>query len=135
MTVDSAKAVPAVSVPASRLAHIPLAVMSLLACYEILRRGNDANKQMLRGTVVPNLEQYFGGIPDIAAIATLLDLPRPMPAGAPIFRDGLLAYPDWEDRLPMPADDLDFNYVWTAWRGRRGCDDATAEAMPDEMDF
>ena len=32
MTVDSAEAVPTASVPASRLAHIPLAVMSLLAC-------------------------------------------------------------------------------------------------------
>jgi Caspase domain len=95
-------------------------IMSLLACYEIVRRGNEANKQMLRGTVVPNLEQYFAGIPDIAAIATLLDLPRPMPGGAPIFRDGLLAYPAWEDFLPMPANDLDFNYIWTAWRGGRG---------------
>src|SRR5262249_43207595 len=94
-------------------------LMSLLACYEILRRGDAANKQMVCDTVVPNLEQYFPGIPDTAAISTLLERPRPMPVTAPVFREGLLTYPDWEDRLPMPADALDFNYIWTAWRGSR----------------
>jgi hypothetical protein len=95
-------------------------VMSLLAGYEILRRGDDNDKQVLRDIVVPNLEQDFAGVPDIAAIADSLGLERPMPAAAPLFREGLLAFPDWDDHLPLPADRLDFDYMWTTWRtGRR----------------
>lgn len=95
-------------------------VMSLLVCYEILRRGNDQSKQAIRDIVVPNLEQYFPGIPDIAAIAELVGLDRPMPAHPSLFREGLLAFPDWEEHLPMAAAKLDFNYMWTTWcTGRR----------------
>jgi len=94
-------------------------VMSLLACYEILRRGRDDKKNMLRQIVVPNLDTWFPGIPDTAAIAAMLDLPRTTPEGVPLFREGLLAFPDWEDQLPLSADRLDFESIWTMWRGIR----------------
>lgn len=94
-------------------------VMSLLACYEILRRGRDHHKQDLRTVVIPNLETWFPGLPDTAAIATMLDLPRPEPTGPPLFREGLLAFEDWDEHLPIPADRLDFAHIWTMWRGRR----------------
>lgn len=95
-------------------------VMSLVGCYEILRRGDETLRQMVRETVVPNLEQYFPGVPDIAAIADSVGLDRPMPKDPPLFREGLLAFPGWEDHLRLPADKLDFNYMWTTWRtGRR----------------
>jgi caspase domain-containing protein len=91
-------------------------VMSLLACYEILRRGDEASKGTVRNLVVPNLDQYFPGIPDTAAIAASVGLDRPMPAYPPLFRDGLHAFPDWEQALPLPAGRLDYGYVWTTWR-------------------
>lgn len=94
-------------------------VMSLLACYEIIRRGNQQTKDMVRQTVVPNLREYFPGLADTEAIAELLNVPSARPASAPLFREGLLAFPDWEDALPLRADDLDFNYIWTTWRRRR----------------
>jgi Caspase domain len=93
-------------------------VMSLLACYEILRRGDENDKAILRNEVLPNLNQYFAGIPDIAAIAEQLDQPYVISPHAPLFREGLLALPELEDLLPLPSDRLDFHHIWTAWRGR-----------------
>ena len=93
-------------------------VMSLLACYEILRRGNEQLKLGLRYTVIPNLDRYFPGLPDTDAIAVSLGLNRKMPAAPPLFREGLLAFPEWEDKLPINSDQLDFNYIWTTWRSR-----------------
>jgi hypothetical protein len=94
-------------------------VMSLLVCYEILRRGNDPDRLIVRNNVLPNLDHYFGGIPDVAALAAMLGFDRAVPKHPPLFREGLLAFPDWEDDLPIGADKLDFNYTWTAWRGVR----------------
>jgi hypothetical protein len=92
-------------------------VMSLLVCYEILRRGNDPDRLIVRNNVLPNLDQYFGGLPDVAALAAMLGFDRAAPKDPPLFREGLLAFPDWEDDLPIASDKLDFNYTWTAWRG------------------
>jgi Caspase domain len=95
-------------------------LMSLLACYEILRRGDENDKHTLRGVVLPNLNQYFAGIPDIAAIAAQLDQPYALPTFVPLFREGLLALPELEGALPLPSDRLDFHHIWTAWRGAPG---------------
>jgi Caspase domain len=95
-------------------------VMSLLACYEILRRGDEHDKGILRNEVLPNLNQYFAGIPDIAAIAEQLDQPYVISPHAPLFREGLLALPQLEGLLPLPPDRLDFHHIWTAWRGAPG---------------
>ena len=91
-------------------------IMGLLACYEILRRGDDAAKATIRAVVIPSMDQFFPGIADIAAIAEMLQGGRTMPAGPPLFREGLIAFPDWENHLPLTADRLDFNHIWTAWR-------------------
>jgi hypothetical protein len=93
-------------------------VMSLLASYEVLRRGDDGIKSTLSNVIVPNLERFFPGIPDTAAIAVSLGMDRPQPSAPPLFRDGLLAFPDWEDTLPLPAGRLEFGYIWTTWRGK-----------------
>ncbi len=54
-----------------------------------------------------------------AAVASLLGLDRPMPEAPLLFREGLLASPERDDHLLLAADRLDFNYVWTTWRGPR----------------
>ena len=92
-------------------------ILSPLACYEAVRRGDDALKHAVRAAVVPKLEALFPHIPDGAAAAALLGLTRPVPQEPPLFRDGLLAFGEWESRLPIDADRLDFNHIWTAWRG------------------
>jgi len=94
-------------------------IMSLLACYEILRRGDEQLKSELRYTVIGNLDKYFPGLPDTDAIASNLGLARRRPAAPPLFREGLLAFPEWEDHLPISSSKLDFNYTWTTWRGLR----------------
>jgi hypothetical protein len=65
--------------------------------------------------VIANLERYFPGIPDTAALAALVGLDRPRPSGPPLFTEGLLAYPDWEESLRYPARKLDYGATWTTW--------------------
>jgi hypothetical protein len=92
-------------------------ILSPLACYEVVRRGDDAMKARVRDAIVPKLERSFPEISDGTAVAALLGMSRSMPPGPPLFREGLLAFPEWETRLPISADRLDFNHIWTAWRG------------------
>ena len=74
-------------------------------------------KVKARDIVVPRFEGLFPQIADGAALAALLGGSRPLPAAPPLFREGLLAFQEWETRLPISADQLDFNHIWTAWRG------------------
>lgn len=92
-------------------------ILSPLACYEAVRRGDQVLKNKARDAVTPRIEALFPQIPDAAAITALLGISRPMPSAPPLFREGLLAFQEWETRLPMSADRLDFNHIWTAWRG------------------
>ena len=78
-------------------------VMTLMVCYECVRRGHEATKKLMVSEVIPNLEKYFPDIPDTAAVAELLGLSRLLPSSPPLFTEGLLAFPDWEDSLPYPA--------------------------------
>jgi hypothetical protein len=94
-------------------------IMTLLPCYEAVRRGDDQAKRVIREVVIPNMERFFAGIPDVAAIAAMLGLERPMPAAPPLFADGLMAYDDWENSMVMPARKLDRNSTWTTWFGHR----------------
>ena len=92
-------------------------LLSPLACYEAVRRGDEAMKARVRDAIVPKLERSFPQIPDGAAVSALLGTSRPVPAGPPLFREGLLAFPEWDASLPISPDRLDFNHIWTAWRG------------------
>jgi hypothetical protein len=103
-------------------------IMSLVAAYEIVRRGDAQLKNDLRTVVVPNLEKYFAGIPDIAAIARAVGLKRPLPASPPLFTEGLLLNPDWEDALKLGAGRLDYANLWSTWRGAAAKAVATAHA-------
>ncbi|HEV2988080.1 MAG TPA: hypothetical protein VG759_06540 [Candidatus Angelobacter sp.] len=90
----------------------------LIVCYDIIRRGDEELKKTVRGTVVHNLQTYFPGMPDTAAIATLSEMDNVvMPTNPPLFMEGLAAFPDWEDHLPYPAKDLDYGATWTTWIG------------------
>ena len=81
--------------------------------YEAVRRG----AREKAGLAARNLAEYFPFLPDGAALAALTGIATAPPRGVPLFLDGLRAFPDYADWLPLPAGYLDFAGPWTAWRG------------------
>ncbi|MEN3325391.1 MAG: hypothetical protein V7638_198 [Acidobacteriota bacterium] len=92
-------------------------IMSLIACYEIIRRGKAKEQAELLNVVMKNLRLYFAGIPDIDVIARLLEMQAATTTEAPLLMDGVLALEDAELSLPLPESKLDYSSPWTAWRG------------------
>jgi len=88
---------------------------SSLVAYQALRRSRKKDVGIAAG----NLMRFFPTLPDGAALARLAGRPDApaRPAGVPLFIDGLRAYPDYADWLPLPAGLLDFSGPWTSWRG------------------
>jgi caspase domain-containing protein len=87
-------------------------IASSLAAYELVRRG----RREALPEVVSNMKTFFPDIPDTAALAKLSGEPVNRPPGIPLFFDGLKAFPNYADWLPLPAGHLDFTSSWTAWR-------------------
>ena len=87
-------------------------IASSLAAYEALRRGR---KDEMR-EIVANMKRFFSDVPDTAALAKLAGENVDRPNGIPLFFDGLRAFPDFAEWLPLPAGHLDFASPWTAWR-------------------
>ena len=93
-------------------------VTSLIVCYDIIRRGDEDLRKLVRSVVLPNLTRYFSGIPDIAAVAEQVTPgSQSRPAEPPLFTEGLFAFPEWADKLPYPSDRLDYGALWTTWKG------------------
>jgi hypothetical protein len=87
-------------------------IAASLASYELLRRGQTGPLP----EVVGNMRRYFPDFPDTSALARLTGEHALRPAGPPLFSDGLRAFPDYAEWLPLPASHLDFTSPWTAWR-------------------
>jgi Caspase domain len=85
-------------------------VMAIMACYELQRSG-----EALGSVVMNNLTQYFGQLPDVAAISARLGAPTKPPDAVPMFLAGVRAFPELE--LPLPKGKLDFSSPWTSWVG------------------
>jgi len=96
-------------------------IMSLIACYEIIRCGQVQSYTDNLRIVIKNLRTYFPGIPDTEVIAHLIGMKTNEKANKikspPLINDGVLAYEDMEKNLPLPASKLDYTTSWTAWRG------------------
>jgi hypothetical protein len=88
-------------------------IAASLAAYELLRRGKSEDIP----EVVANLTEFFQDFPDAAALARLNGQDVARPPGPPLFLDGLRAFPNYAEWLPLPAGYLDFTSPWTAWRG------------------
>jgi hypothetical protein len=86
---------------------------SAFVAYQALRRGDKA----LVRQVAANMLTFFPDLPDSAALAIRAGQSVPRPPGVPLIRDGLGAYPDFSEWLPLPAGLLDGAGPWTAWRG------------------
>ena len=89
-------------------------VVALLAAYELIRRG----ELQVLPTVVANLRQHFGKLPDTEALARLAGLDWTMPDAPPLVLEGLQALNLMSDatRVP-PADAVVFRGPWAMWRG------------------
>lgn len=83
-----------------------------LAAYELVRRGDKTDLP----EVVRNMKEYFPDLPDTAALARLAGKPRTRRRGVPLFLDGVRAFSDFADWLPLPAGQLDFHSPWTTWQ-------------------
>src|SRR6185369_310903 len=92
-------------------------IMSLIACYEIIRRGQVNEQSNLLKVVIGNLRRYFAGIPDTKVIAHQLGMGATIPNEAPLLMDGVLALDHPEDCLPLSVSRLDYSSPWTTWRG------------------
>ncbi len=88
-------------------------VMAALASYELIRRGSRQNLE----EVVDNLLRYFPQFPDTVAIARIVKDKTPRRVGWPLFLDGLSAFKNFQEILPLPASKLDYRGMWTMWRG------------------
>jgi hypothetical protein len=67
--------------------------------------------------MLANLRISFGGIPDIEAIAKLLKLDDASDSPAPpLLLEGMLYYDEAQkNKLPLPANKLDYGTPWTSW--------------------
>lgn len=92
-------------------------IMCIIACYEIIRRGEAKNKKRTLKIVIGNLRKYFSGIPDTEIIARLTGLEAKEMAGPPLLMDGMLAIEDSEEDILLSASKLDYACPWTTWRG------------------
>jgi hypothetical protein len=87
-------------------------LMAITASYELIRRGRARRLEEALG----NLREFFSDIPDTEALARLAGTRWERPSHPPLFLDGLLAIPDYQELLPLDPDRLDFRGPWTAWR-------------------
>jgi hypothetical protein len=90
-------------------------VMALIACYEVIRRGSAEQQKPLMQEVLANMRKYFPGFGDTEVIAMLLNEPFSPPRNPPLLLDGLIAIGE-KDTLPLPADKLVFDSIWTMWK-------------------
>ncbi|WFU42736.1 caspase family protein [Bradyrhizobium sp. CB82] len=87
-------------------------IAAAMVAYEFVRRRQPARLSV----VVRNMTTYFPELPDSMALANLTGGPLAIPLrDVPLFLDGLRALD--ERRMPLPATAIDYNSMWTAWRG------------------
>lgn len=90
----------------------PDPLMSVIAGYELVRRGQT---DRLRKEI-EYLHKLPSDIPDVDAIVMLSGDEQEQLSRPPLFLDGLLAIPSYQELLPLDSNRLDFRGPWTAWR-------------------
>ena len=88
-------------------------ISTAMAAYELIRRG----RMELMDEVVRNMSAFFPDLPDTPALTALRSGKPGDYIGAPLFLDGLRAFADIRNKLPLPEAKLDYNSPWTAWGG------------------
>lgn len=90
--------------------------ISLIAAYEMIRRGLATSGASQLEVVVNNLRQYFPGVADAEAIASAIGLPHSTPANPPILLQGVMLLTGVDRNAPFPAEKLNFDSMWTSWK-------------------
>jgi hypothetical protein len=102
-------------------------VSPLIAVFDLLRRGvmradlppgDPLSKYRDRlPEIIDNMRKYFGGLPDIEAIAARAGQPWHPPHSPPLLLDSLAAFADVprDQFLPLPADRLHYGSPWVMW--------------------
>jgi hypothetical protein len=89
--------------------------MSVIMCYELIRRGQGREKSNQIQTVANNLQKFFQ-LPDADAVLYLIGQHDRIPKTPPLFVDGLIPFTDHSELLPFRASKIDFRSPWTTWR-------------------
>jgi hypothetical protein len=90
-------------------------LLGLMAIFDAARRGRVAGERAMLATAMMNLNQYFGELPDVSAAGQILGMPSRAPAGTPLLLESLQRVPDFKNTLPLKADFLDYDSMWTSW--------------------
>ena len=77
-------------------------MMSVIMCYELIRRGKALQNADQIRMVANNLSRYFG-LPDSQAVLNLIGEREQIPKTAPLFVDGVIPYAEMPSLLPFRA--------------------------------
>jgi len=88
-------------------------MMAIVASYELIRQGQPQDLDI----AVKNLTQYFGDLPDAAALQKMMNpqLTAPPPAWPPMVTDGFTAFAEGTFNV-LPQSKLEYTGLWTTWR-------------------
>ena len=92
-------------------------LLALMAIYDAARRGRTLQNAASLGEALGNLRLFFGDLPDVSAAGAVLGVQSPPAAGTPLLLESLQRVPDLKRTLPLKADFLDYNSMWTSWWG------------------
>jgi hypothetical protein len=90
-------------------------MMSVIMCYELIRRGRAVKDSDQIQIVANNLKKFFG-LPDADAVLHMIGQADRIPRTPPLFVDGLLPFTERKGFLPFQASKIDFRSPWTTWR-------------------
>lgn len=90
-------------------------MMSVIMCYELIRRGHAVKDSYQIQIVANNLKKFFG-LPDADAVLHVIGHADRIPRTPPLFVDGLLPFTERKGFLPFQASKIDFRSPWTTWR-------------------
>jgi hypothetical protein len=88
-------------------------MMSVVMCYEMIRRGRKNELKDQLQVVARNLWRYFK-LPDSHAILNILG-EQVKPLTPPLFLDGVIPFAESSAFLPFPSSKLDYASPWTTW--------------------
>jgi hypothetical protein len=108
-------------------------IMALMATYELIRRGALKSDRSSLQEALRNLKTYFAGIPDIQAIAKLMDAEWERPPSPPLVVDGLVALGQTGTDQGLLGGKLIYGGLWTSWRGLVNAVEASRSSTPSAV--
>jgi hypothetical protein len=92
-------------------------LFAIMTVFDVLRRGQKEQELPALIEAVDNLDKYFGELPDVQVVRSLLDQPSRTVPGTPLLFESLLRRPELKKSLPLNVNALDYSSMWTSWWG------------------